>query len=152
MTEQWETAMLELYKRESMCSDHVKKAVIDEALDQLMRWQDSKQEPAWLVRNALSNAQKKVYRYGQRMAGPVDEACLEGPCGELGLVETLDALCQVKLTRMQRIAVSRSAQGYEVQEIARECGVSDKAVYRNRQMGRAALRAYVDMGYLGKVG
>lgn len=89
MTEQWEAAMLELYKRESMCSDHVKKAVIDEALDQLMRWQDSKQEPAWLVRNALSNAQKKVHRYGQRMTGPVDEVCLEGPWGELGLVELL---------------------------------------------------------------
>lgn len=152
MTRQWMEAMQAVYALEAKAHGILNKAVLDETLDQLMRFRDSQMEPSWLVRNARSNARKKVLRvYSRTLA--LDRADFPAPpSAELEEMEWTDAIAQAGLTQRQRLILLRCGQGYSVKEIAWECGLTDKAVYRSRQRARDVLGESLGTEPYGKAG
>lgn len=143
MTEQWKQAMEQLYAMESKSCTSRYKQMIDEALDQMLKWTESTRVPEELVKNALHNAKKRVSRHENRLCA-LDEAIfvLAAPSEfEEKVVELKDLVAHVDLTVRERSVIQHCGQGYRVQEIANEQGTSDKAIYHLRDRGRAKIRA-----------
>jgi len=144
MTEQTMEAMLSLYAKEGGTNDIAEKAIIDEALDQLLAHPDADLPAAYLRRNALSNAKKKVYRRTQR-SRPLE--LLEDLPDEQRTYEAAewrDLLDRLPFTPRQKRVLLRCAQGYSIQEIALECGTTKKAVYALRQRARSMVLTQMD--------
>lgn len=146
MTEQWNKAMEYLYAQEQKTCSSIKKAVIDEALDQLMERTDSERDWHYLVQNALSNARKKVYRYSSRHSVLDELGALPSDGSRTAIMEWQDIAVRAGLTERQRLVLRRCEQGYHIKEIALECGLSVKAVYSIRQRARAVILDYVEHG------
>lgn len=148
MTKQCIKAMEYLYAQDAKTCNSVEKAVIDEALDQLLKWTDSEREARYLVRDAMSNAKKKVYRYCNRSYNLELEACKSLTSDWLGIeeIEWRDTIDRAGLTERQRLMFLRSEQGYSIKEVAQEWGVTVKAVYSIRQRARAVMQDYTRIG------
>lgn len=152
MTEQCIEAMLRIYALEAKTQDNWAKAELDETLNQLVRFRDSQQNPSWLIKNARSNARKKVFRADSRNQSLDGEDFPAAPSPELEEMEWADAIAQAGLTKRQRRILLRCRQGYRVKEIARECGLTPKAVYHSRQRARDALAKSLETEFCRRAG
>ena len=139
MTEQCMKAMVYLYNREKITDCALDKDIIDEALNQLTNWAESNLDFWYLVRNAMSNAKKKVYRYNNWNTDLAEHGHLLSDNSEIKIVEWDDVIKQADLTKRQALVLLRNRQGYTVKEISLECGVSPKTIYDIRQQARTAI-------------
>lgn len=150
MTEQCAKAMLALYAKEAKTNDNVEKAIIDEALDQVLRQTDSELPVPWIVSNALSNARKKVSRYHNRNFELDEDRHPISVEPDFGVIELTDILTRTKLSPRQCLILCRCGQGYSIQEIAHECEISPKNVYRSRFKARAVIQKNLSIEFLKK--
>lgn len=146
MTKQCIEAMEHLYALERKTANQTEKAVFDNALDQLLNWTDSERDPNYLVRDAISNARKKVYRYSNRTFDldmeELNRLVFHQP--EIEMIEWRDVLKQANLTERQQLVFRRCEQGYSIKEIALECSVSVKSIYRIRQRARSVILDFME--------
>lgn len=148
MTKQCIEAMEYLYAQEAKTCNSVEKAVIDEALEQMLKWTDSERDARYLVRDAMSNAKKKVFRYSNRNNSSDLEACESLASERLGIemIDWGDTMDRAGLTERQRLIFLRCEQGYSIKEVAQEWGITEKSVYRIRQRARAVILDYIKIG------